>query len=355
MVPCAIRILVPSLRGASGIATYTVSLVTGVASEGHEVVLLDETAGFQAEVSGITVVPLHPARRLPYPLEPLADWGLHGKVRRLAREFAVDGIHATRLGLVPRNEKTVITAWDPILSPAGRFRAAPRRGEPRAREAAYAVADAVAARRSGAVVAVTEAVREGFGRIARRCEFIPPFLEDDAIVPPRPNRPHDIVMVAGALDLPRKGLDLALQAVARVRDAVPGARLILIGDWIDSSRRASLPDFCLAEGPLPTEEVRAAFGAAGCCLVPSLWEEFGYAGLEALAMGTPVACSPLPGYEGLSGGGVFMAKSATPDQLARQAIAALGATEFEFPVECRGSVAIPRIVALQRSVFGVAT
>lgn len=81
-------------------------------------------------------------------------------------------------------------------------------------------------------MAVTQAVQKGFDRFGRY-EFIPPFLEDGLIAPTRPHRPHDIVMVAGVLDLERKGLDLALQAVSLVRNTVPDARLILVGDWID--------------------------------------------------------------------------------------------------------------------------
>lgn len=232
MAPCTIRILVPSLRGTSGIVTSTVSLAAGLASAGHEVVLLDETASFKTADPRITVVGLRPPRHLPYPFEPMAEWGRLGEVRRLAREFAVDGIHATRLGFVPRREKLVITVWDPIVSPIGRFRAGSKRGEPRAMEAMYAVVDTAAARRSGAIVAVTQAVQKGFDRFGGY-EFIPPFLEDGLIAPTRPHRPHDIVMVAGVLDLERKGLDLALQAVSLVRNTVPDARLILVGDWID--------------------------------------------------------------------------------------------------------------------------
>jgi hypothetical protein len=159
-------------------------------------------------------------------------------------------------------------------------------------------------------------------------------------------------MVAGALDLERKGLDLALHAVSLARDTVPDASLILVGDWIDAGRRNSLPDFCEARGRLDPGEVQAAFAVAGCCLIPSLWEEFGYSGIEALATGIPVACTPLPGYEGLSGGGVFRAMTREPAHLAKEMVSALDASSFEFPAECRASVAVPRILNLYESAFG---
>ena len=345
------RILVGSLRGLSGIETYAVSLAHGLSSAGHDVVILDETGNFRPDDPRIEVVGLSSPRHLPWQLAPLAEWGLIGEVRRIAREHAIDVIHTTRLGLAPRNVPLVITAWDPIASPVGRFRAGQLRGEPRVPEAMYAVVDGVAARRAGAIVAVTPAVQKGLARNGRICELIPAFIPDEAIGAARPSRPNDIVMVAGKLDLERKDLNLALEAVARVRETVADARLVLVGGWLDSNRPDSLPDFCEAHGLLASEDVRATLGAAGCCLVPSLWEEFGYAGLEALAAGAPVVSAPLPAYEGLSGGGVFMAETRDPARLAEQIAAALAATSFEFPAECRSSVAVPRILDLYERAF----
>lgn len=308
-------------------------------------VLLDQTGGLPTERSRIVTVPMRPPRRLPGGFEPLAEWFLLGEVRRVAREHAVDVVHATRLGMAPRGERLVITAWDPIVSPLGRFRAAGWRGEDPTTEAMYAVVDAVAARRAATIVAVTPAVEQGLDRLGR-CELIPAFIPDEAIGPTKPVRRRDVVMVAGVLDLERKGLDLALEAVGRVHETLEDVRLVLVGDWRDRGRAGSLPDLCEARGRLAQGELRAALeaGGCGCCLIPSLWEEFGYSGLEALAAGIPVACTPLPAYEGLGGGGVFMTESRDAGQLAGQILAALGARDFEFPAECRASTAIPRIV-----------
>jgi glycosyltransferase involved in cell wall biosynthesis len=209
----------------------------------------------------------------------------------------------------------------------------------------------VAARRAAAIVAVTPAVRRGYERFGR-CETIPPFLPDTEVRAPAPEPSEDVVMVAGLLDLERKGLDLALAAMDRLRQVRSEARLILVGGWVDPARARSLPGYCEATGRLGSDELRAILGAVGCCLIPSLWEEFGYAGLEALAAGTPVACSPLPAYEGLTGGGVFLARSREPQALADELEAALAATSFEFPPECRASVAVPRLVELYEETFG---
>lgn len=347
----AIRVLIASLRGTSGIATYTISLASGLASAGLAVVLLDETDTYVASDPQVVVEPLRPPRALRYPFEPAAEWGLMGEVRRLAREHAVDGIHATRPGFVPRGERIVITAWDPIVSPLGRFQAAIERGEPRAREGVYAVVDAYAALRASAIVAVTPAVREAWSRFGR-CVYVPPFVADESIEQVNHTNSREIIMIAGLLDMERKGLDLGVEAVARVRHTIRDARLVLVGGWLDPRRRAALPDFCEIRGRLESDQLRSALHAAGCAIIPSMWEEFGYTGLEALASGTPVACVPLPGYESLSGGGVFVAKRRGSKELARQIQLALSADRFEFPVECRASVAIPQIVQLYRKAFG---
>lgn len=346
------KVLIPSLRGTSGIATYTIALARGLASAGHQAVVLDEDGGFGEAPAGIEVVPFRHPPKLPGPIEPAAEWALIREVGRLAQEHEVDGVHATRLGYASGGGgKLVITVWDPIASPAGRFRAASARGEPRVAEALYAAVDGFAARRASAIAAVTPAVRRSYSRFGR-CEHIPPFLDDATISPPRPERNNDVVMVAGALDLERKGLDLALGAMAILRERVEDARLVLIGDWIDAGRSRALPGFCETRGRLSPAEVSAAFAAAGCCLIPSRWEEFGYVGLEALAAGVPVVTTPLPGYEGLSGGGVFATSGWEAGRLADQVAAALAATEFGFPPECRASDAVPRILDLYRTAFG---
>jgi hypothetical protein len=46
-----------------------------------------------------------------------------------------------------------------------------------------------------------------------------------------------------------------------------------------------------------------------------------------------------------------MAKAPEPSQLAEQILAALDATSYRFPDECRGSVAIPRLSRIYESAF----
>jgi glycosyltransferase involved in cell wall biosynthesis len=99
-------------------------------------------------------------------------------------------------------------------------------------------------------------------------------------------------------------------------------------------------------------EVGELLASSGCCLISSSWEEFGYSGLEALAAGTPLACPPLPGFEGLASDGIVVAERRDPQSLATAIRRALEVEWFEFPVSCRSSVALPRIERLYRELAG---
>jgi glycosyltransferase involved in cell wall biosynthesis len=341
-------------RGRSGIRTYTDALVDGLAALSHEVVVLDETGvapSQDARTGRVRSLPLAPPPGRPAALGPVAGWVRRPEVLRAARELEVDVVHVTHLDLAPRFDRVVVTAWDPVPGPLARYRAARSRGERPLEEAQYALVDAWACRRAAAVVAVTQDVARAVGRSRRPVHWIPPFLPDDAIRAPL-RRSSDVVMVANGLDAPRKGLELALDAVALVRRVRPEVRLTLVGSWVDPRRPDQLPDYCDVTGPLPRQQVLELLPGFGCCVLPSLWEEFGYGALEALGAGVPLACAPGLGFTGLSGGGIFAAGRRQPQALADQVLLALDVRDFEFPSECRAAHALGRLVDLYEVVAG---
>ena len=177
-----VRVLVASLRGSSGIATYTLSLVEGMAALGHDVVLLDETANVQSE-AGVTVVPLTLRPRGVSRVAPFTGWTDRATVEQVAGQHDVDVVHATQLDLTPRHDHVVITAWDPLVGSIDRARAAFHRKEHPLREAGYAIIDSVAARRAAAVVAVTGAVERAASAYQRAVTWIPAFLPDRMVTP----------------------------------------------------------------------------------------------------------------------------------------------------------------------------
>jgi len=92
-----------------------------------------------------------------------------------------------------------------------------------------------------------------------------------------------------------KDLDLGLRAM----EAVPGARLTVIGDGPDRARLEGVRDELdvPAEfvGARPRREVLGMMRAADAVMLPSAWENFPHGVVEALAMGTPVVATRVGG------------------------------------------------------------
>lgn len=100
----------------------------------------------------------------------------------------------------------------------------------------------------------------------------------------------------------RKGPDLAVRAYLRLRAEVPGARLCMVGDGPE--RRACermvpprvRPDVIFA-GRVSDEDLPRYHASADVFVSPATsGESFGMVLLEAMASGTPVVASDLPGH-----------------------------------------------------------
>lgn len=120
-------------------------------------------------------------------------------------------------------------------------------------------------------------------------------------VPPRPARaPLDgppAVAFAGRL-VPAKGLDVLLAAMARVRDEIPDARLLVAGDGPAradlerAAQQAGLGDAVTWLGHVGRDALEAALAPAWVHAVPSVWDEpFGIVAAEALMRGTAAVVS----------------------------------------------------------------
>lgn len=90
---------------------------------------------------------------------------------------------------------------------------------------------------------------------------------------------------------PRKGLDVAVAAVEKVRHSFP-IELVVVGP---TSRH--VPSWVTALGPVSQEQLPGIYRAATVFCAPSIsGESFGIVLAEAAAAGVPVVCSDLPGY-----------------------------------------------------------
>lgn len=159
-------------------------------------------------------------------------------------------------------------------------------------------------------VFVSEAVR---GAAAARARWVPQrtavvgsgisrqdFPEQQAVAE-RPWRWR--LLVVGRID-PRKGVDVALRALARLP---PQAALSVVGRGDDehlAELRALAAELGVAErvtfGVQARSELAATYAAADCLLFPPVWEEpFGLVPLEAMACGTPVVTTGTGGQAAL--------------------------------------------------------
>lgn len=121
-------------------------------------------------------------------------------------------------------------------------------------------------------------------------------------VDPYPRAAGEFVLLfVGRLE-PRKGCEILLEAWPRIRSEVPGATLWIAGDGPEGdllrerARSAGLEsvDFL---GRVSRDELAGRYRTADAFCAPSLGgESFGIVLLEAMAAGTPVVASDLPGY-----------------------------------------------------------
>ncbi|WP_433543833.1 glycosyltransferase family 4 protein (plasmid) [Streptomyces sp. CA-294286] len=116
-----------------------------------------------------------------------------------------------------------------------------------------------------------------------------------AQVPPLDGLPGDAPLVVCVGRLCRqKGQDVLLRAWPGVLRAIPGARLVLVGDGPEGERLRHLaPPGVLFTGAV--EDTRAWLRAADVAVLPSRWEGMALAPLEAMACGTPVVVSDVSG------------------------------------------------------------
>ena len=150
-----------------------------------------------------------------------------------------------------------------------------------------------------AMAAVSEAVRaqvlEFHPGLADRIHTILNALPQPALAPaPFPSR-HDI-LAFGRL-VPEKGFDLAIRAFAQVATRFPDATLTIVGD---GKERGSLQDLAADTGfgnrirfPgwVSPEEIPALIGRHTLVVMPSRWEPFGLAALQAAQMGRPIVAA----------------------------------------------------------------
>lgn len=147
-----------------------------------------------------------------------------------------------------------------------------------------------------------------------------------------PGRPT--IVFLGRIDEPRKGLPVLSAAMPAILDAVPGARLLVVGPGSAEAARARLSEPVLAAteflGALSDEDKASALASADLYIAPHTGgESFGIVLVEAMAAGAPVLASDLAAFQRvLDGGRTGMAgalfANENPQDLAARAVELLG-------------------------------
>ena len=109
----------------------------------------------------------------------------------------------------------------------------------------------------------------------------------------------DFVLLAVARQERQKGIDVALQAMPKILGAIPNARFLIAGrEGNDTPRLRSMVDDLRLGQAVDPLGVRADIGdllcAADVFVLPSRWEGFPGAALEAMALEAPIVATDLP-------------------------------------------------------------
>jgi len=111
-----------------------------------------------------------------------------------------------------------------------------------------------------------------------------------------------VILNVGALNARQKGQIFALKSLKKlVEEGHRDIRLLLAGnirikqEWSDFIRENKLEDFVIFLGYLPPRELSVIYDVADLFILPSLWEGFPNAVLEAMAHGAPVIATDVGG------------------------------------------------------------
>lgn len=165
-------------------------------------------------------------------------------------------------------------------------------------------------RRAGAIIAISQSTRRDLiahygvepDKItvvyeAAAPHFCPVPREQLAQVRAKYGLPERFLLHVGTLE-PRKNLVRLLETIHALRKENADVKLVLVGakGWLYEGFFRRLDELSLGDavkllGYVPDEDLPAVYGAATACVLPSVYEGFGLPVLEAMACGTPVACS----------------------------------------------------------------
>lgn len=355
---CLVSEEYPPETATGGIGTYTKLLAEGLSRGGHDVVVLTRAGVVPSTTTsgGVTVHRLLPA---PFSLVPrpvrtrltrtvgIAAWSV--AVRRaltaLMKQCPIDVVEspeyfAQSVALAPMLRRRLVPAVVKLHTPtylcdqlngigSGSRRLDDWFGE-RAERRATLAATLVTSPSSSLI----EEVSERWGLDQSRTRVVPNPLDGDlfrevATVP----RADDLVLYVGRLER-RKGVDVLADAMSQVWRVRPGVRVRLVG-WDQPSGVAGVtmaqklrtamggvgvaPGQLTIDAPVEREALPRVYAGAAVAVVPSLYENFPYTCLEAMASGCAVIGSRVGGIPEIIEDGVdgLLVEPGSSEEVAR--------------------------------------
>ncbi len=301
----------------SGLTIYAERLARGLAGRGHEVVVLtsqyDKSLPRTEQLDGVSVVRVPVLMRVSKGVIMPSFGAMANHYTRWADVLSIHLPQFDAAGIAARGrlfrKPTVLTYHCDLQLPPGPFN--------RIANTVVHGANLAAGTFAHAIVAYTE-------DYARHSRFLSRFLNKVRVIPPPVEMPvpsaeasaafrerwslqgHHVIGFAARLAT-EKGLEVLLEALPRILDEFPDARVLfagptkIVGEEEYARRLAPLfekfKDHWTFVGTLNPDEMAAFFAACDVTVLPSLnsTESFGLVQVEAMLCGTPSIASNLPG------------------------------------------------------------
>lgn len=314
------RTAVPHFPGIGRYVSNLASALTPLLSPGESLTILDSPTAPALQDTSASSPELEPAAKRPgttvtSPVSPFdirQQWQIPFLLKRLRSGGAA--VYHSPYYLMPYRTAlpTLLTFYDiiPLKFP----NAVPARAR-----LFFRLAANLALRAADHVVVISDAARSDLMNffsvpaskttvtpLAARARYSPQPSAEIARVRHHYRLPESFLLYLG-INKPHKNLPALIDAYAQIAShhAPP---LVVAGAWDtrypqakERAARLQLGDAVRFLGPVNERDLPALYSAATLFVFPSLYEGFGLPVLEAMACGTPVACSNTPGLAEVAG------------------------------------------------------
>ena len=146
------------------------------------------------------------------------------------------------------------------------------------------------------------------------------FIRDERVE----QKPYRIITTASA-DVPLKGLKFLIEAMTEIIEEIPEAHLMVLGrakekgDIAKLISRLNLEEKISFRSGLSQSEVVSLYSSSHICVIPSLYEGFGFGAGEAMACGLPLISTQSGGLKEVIGQEAVIIESASSEAIIKAA------------------------------------